>query len=236
MVQKGSGAPFDPGVATADETGTPANVLSMLEDGRKRMSATLLPEALGWLEHPAKAIRRRAADSLAAALASGDIDADSLRLSLGSPSREVRWGVAFALRASGGRDAALVEAWMQALGDEDGDVRWAAASIVIEAAREEESLQAILLVLAVSGGPAARKMALFCLGAAGLRDASPFVAALVDEDSFVRLAALTSLGRLGIRDDDVLAAIAAVGSGDSDPRVRRGAVAILERLRPGPGA
>lgn len=194
------------------------------------MIAIVLPEALALLEHPDKAVRRRAADSLVGALATGDIHEDSLRLSLASPSREVRWGVAFALRTSERRDSALLEAWMEALGDGDGDVRWAAAAIVIEAARVEESLRASLLVLAASGGPVSRKMALFCLCAGGVRDASPFVAALSDEDPFVRLAALTSLGRLGERGNGVLAAIAAVGSGDPEPRVRRAAVAILERL------
>ena len=233
MVRKESGASFDPGGEAAEGTGAAADLLSALEDGRKRMSAALLPETLACLEHPDKAVRRRAADTLASALAGGDIDADSLRPSLASPSREVCWGLAFALRFAGLRDDALLESWMEALGDEDGDVRWAAAAIVIEAARGEESLRAGLLVLAVSGRPLSRKMALFCLCAGGLRDATPFVAALADEDLFVRLAALTSLGRLGMREDGVLAAIAAVESGDPEPRVRRAAAAILERLRRG---
>lgn len=233
MVRKERGASCDPGDASAEEADAPENLLLAPEVGRSRMSSTLLPEELDRLEHPDKAVRRRAADSLAAALAGGDIEADSLRPSLTSPSREVRWGVAFALRSSGRRDAALLEAWMEALGNEDGDVRWAAAAIVIEAARGEESLRDRLLTLASSGGPLSRKMALFCLCAAGPRDASPFLAALSDEDSFVRLAALTSLGRLGVRDDDVIGAIAAIGSGDCEPRVRRAAVAVLDRLRRG---
>lgn len=236
MVRKESEASFDPGGATVEEADARADPLSALQDGPRRMTSAFLPEALGGLEHPAKAVRRRAADSIASALARGEIDADSLRLSLSSPSREVRWGVAYALRFAGHPDAALLEAWLEALGDEDGDIRWAAAAIVIETARGEESLRRSLLTLAASGGALSRKMALFCLCAGGLCDASPFVAALADEDPFVRLAALTSLGRLGMREDGVLAAIAAVGRGDIEARVRRAAVAILERLRHGHGA
>src|SRR5262249_57573606 len=84
---------------------------------------------------------------------------------------------------------------LEALGSDDGDVRWAAATI-IRSLPVHPDIVSELRALAHARSPLQRKMALYCLRdlsaqASGLDD--ELLAALSDDEPAVRLAALSAL-------------------------------------------
>jgi hypothetical protein len=195
-------------------------------DGRlDAAQQTLVIEALS---HPAKPARREAAVLVARLLQAKRIEASPVAAQLeGQPA--ARWGAAFALARAGLCDDRVVDAAVAALGDSDGDVRWAASSIVSPRARVSEGLARRLAGLSRTGAPAVRKMALLCLCDSGCTDAALFRHGLDDDDRYVRLAALACLGRIADRSQETIAGVERIASSDPYPNVRRAACAILER-------
>jgi HEAT repeat protein len=182
------------------------------------------------LAHPSKPLRLKAVAVLAEAMSAGrvpDVLCDRL---LGRADADARWSAAFAASRAGLRIPQVLDIAVAALDVEDGDVRWAAASIVTQGARESDALRARLTSLASSGSPRSRKMALLCLCDCGVVDSDLYRNALRDDDPFVRLAAVTSLARSGDRSPESLEALRTVSEEDDDARVRRGAGAVLARL------
>jgi hypothetical protein len=182
------------------------------------------------LAHSLKPLRLRAAAILSEAISSRRLPEALCERLLESSKSEVRWGAAFAASRAGMRTKRVLDVAIESLDVEDGDVRWAAASIVTREARESVIVRERLRILSANGSPRGRKMALLCLCDSGVADGVLYRAALSDDDSFVRLAALTSLARTGDRSAESLAAIRKVSESDADVRVRRGATAILSRL------
>jgi HEAT repeat protein len=192
------------------------------------------PALARFLAHPAKLVRLRAASVLSDAIASDCAAAALVDDLFASAEIDVRWGAAFAAGRAGRTTERVVEVAVEALDVEDGDVRWAAASIVTREARGSASLRARLTNLSASGGPRSRKMALLCLAESGVKNGDLYRRALADADPFVRLAAVKSLARSGDASAESLAALRAASEGDEDVRVRRGATAVLSRLAPQP--
>ena len=184
------------------------------------------------LAHPAKALRLRAATLFAEALSGGDSPPAMTDRLLASSDGAVRWGAAFASSRAGVVTPRVLDVAVEALDADDGDVRWAAASIVTQEARGSAGLRMRLRSLSTDGTPRSRKMALLCLCDSGGSEGDTYRHALGDEDPFVRLAAATCLARSGDRSPDSLAALRTVSEADADPRVRRGASALLSRLAP----
>jgi HEAT repeat protein len=206
-------------------------MLASVEQGDVDLDPGDVPLVASFLRDAPRTVRRQAGGALAAfarSNASGRALCESL---LTNENPHVRWGAAYALGKAGLVGDAVIDVAVATLDDEDGDHRWAAARIVSAAARESDDLRARLRELAVTGGPRSRKMALLCLCDAGERDGAFYRSALGDEDAFVRLAALTSLGRSGDRSPQSLDAIEKVAGDDPDQRVRRGATAILAKLK-----
>lgn len=182
------------------------------------------------LSHGAKPVRLRAAALLTDAVSSGRAPAALCDRLLGSKDAQARWGAAFAASRAGIRSEQVLDIAIEALDVADGDVRWAAASIVAREARESERLRATLRTLASEGTPRSRKMALLCLCESGVIDGDFYRRALGDDDPFVRLAAVTSLARSGDDSPESLEALRVASQSDEDTRVRRGAGAVLARL------
>src|SRR5439155_327659 len=75
-----------------------------------------------------KVVERPAAEAFAALAARGAPVEDVLLAALASPLPRRRWGAAFALSLVGNPPAATLPVLLETLGDDDGDLRWAAAA------------------------------------------------------------------------------------------------------------
>src|SRR5207245_10762758 len=138
--------------------GVPRAIAELAEGGRGTPEAlAALADCLG---AGRKAVERPAAEAFAALAARGVPVDEILRAALASPLARRRWGAAFALSLAGDPPAATLPVLLETLGADDGDLRWAAASIVLrlsDRAALIESLRAL-----VTGGIAVqRKMALY---------------------------------------------------------------------------
>jgi len=183
------------------------------------------------LAHDRKLVQRRAAEAFAALDRRGRPVRAVLARALGSASARQRWGAAYALSLIGAPPPETLPVLLEALGQDDGDMRWAAARIVVRM-RDEPGLVRTLTELTARGTRPQRKMALYCLRdleavPAGAEHVA--LAALGDPDVGVRLAALSTLPAVAVDR-------AAVGPkvlpllDDPDRGVRRAAAAALGKL------
>jgi HEAT repeat protein len=193
-----------------------------------------LADSLG---HGRKLVQRRAAEVFAALAAAGVPVTAVLAAALDGPEARQRWGAAYALALVGELPARALDVLLETLGDRDGDLRWAAASILRQRRNDPELVQA-LVALVDRGGAAARKMALYCLRDLSARSAAieaKVIAALEDPDRDVQLAAIATLAQLAL-DPDRAAAELTRALESVDERVRRAAAAALGALgQPSPG-
>lgn len=182
------------------------------------------------LDHPTKVARRQAAEALGeAGIRDPAVRARLLsELQVGDAAR--RWTVAYALFLAGDRSERLWPVLCDALGSDDGDLRWAASRLVV--ALEVADLTERLLAALGEGPPAQRKMALYCLRERGERSRAidaAVTAALEDADSGIRLAAMSAL--VVVAGESAAAARALQRRlHDRDAGVRRAAAAALGRL------
>jgi HEAT repeat protein len=179
-----------------------------------------------------KAVERPAAEAFAALAARGVAVHDVLMRALASPLPRRRWGAAFALALlADDPPAATLAVLLDTLGADDGDLRWAAADIVVRL-RDRVMLVESLRALAGSGNAAQRKMALYCLRDLDARTPEveqAVLCALGDDDRDVRLAAVAALARLaGDRGAAAERLVHALERGDE--RLRRAAAAALGTL------
>ena len=183
------------------------------------------------LGHAAKAVQRAAAEAFAALGERGVAVREILLAALSSPEFGRRWGAAFALARLHAPADLLLPVLLETLGVEDGDLRWAAATIVIGLADRVEVLEGLRRLLP-SGNAAQRKMALYCLRDLDVRAAevdAAIVRCLADEDRDVQLAAVSSLARLAT--DRSAAAEQLIRALDAtEPGLRRAAAAGLGAL------
>ena len=174
------------------------------------------------------------------ALAAREPDAvAALRAALADADPHRRWGAAFVLHRAGLRDEGVFGGALGALGADDGDVRWAAAEIVVSLAASNADRRDRLREIAADPAAAGRKMALYCLRDLGGNDAEVFVAGLTAHDSGVRLAAVACLGRVRALSTLEVDALLSAVENDPDAGLRRAATVALrgatndeERVRP----
>jgi HEAT repeat protein len=187
-----------------------------------------LAECLG---HARKAVQRPAAETFAALDAAGVDVGPILERSLESADPRRRWGAAFALSLLGEPPARTLPVLLEALGVDDGDVRWAAASIVLRM-HHRADLVAAMTGLLTRGSATQRKMALYCLRQLDVRSASvegAVASALGDTAWDVRLAAISVLPHVAL--DRAAAATRLVAELSApDARFRRAAAAALGTL------
>jgi len=178
-----------------------------------------------------KAVQRAAAEAFAGLARRGIPVAPVLARALQGTGARERWGAAFALSRAGELPVGALPAVLEALGSDDGDVRWAAAA-VIGRVNDRAGAIAALRRLVDEADAVRRRMALYCLRDLG--DRSPelersIVVALADPAWEVRLAAVSALARLAL--DRVTAARHLLESlSADDSRVRRAAAIALGTL------
>lgn len=207
-----------------------AALLTAIEEGARQAPAGSGSLLGALLSHPSRTVRRRAAGALASSVGHGSVAPAFVETLLGAADAATRWGAAFALYRAGRPTARMVDVALETFGQENGDLRWAASTVIAAAAHLVPDLADRLRALATGGSAVTRKMAILCLADAGDRDAAFPCGALRDEDLYVRLAAVTVLGRLGDASPAVRAALASVAASDAEATVRRAAAAVLDRL------
>lgn len=164
-------------------------------------SATLLADALSEaLGDPVKSVVRAASDALVEiGTRAGGVEA-ALRRGLRSDDPARRFGAAFTSARLSPPGPGLLPALVEALGNADGDVRWASARVLVAAGRLHGEVLPLLVGL-VRGGesPVVRRMATFAL-----RELAPdrpeaaevLLEATRDSDLHVRRAAYTAMAAL----------------------------------------
>jgi HEAT repeat protein len=212
------------------EPGRLAEIARVAGQGRA-VTAAETAWLLGCLEVPVKQVQRRAAEALADLETAGVAVRASLEARLAGTAFSHRWGAAYALARLGAPPAHVLPVLIEAMGSDDGDLRWAAARIAVEQL-PGPALTTCLLDAAADPRAELRKMALYCL-----RDLAVWSpecearcrAALQDDAVGVRLAGMSALARL---DADRAASAQAVLPmlDDPEPGVRRAAAATLGRL------
>jgi HEAT repeat protein len=219
-----------------------AALVSIIEHPGQRLAAEAIDAITGCLGADSKPVRRRAADALAALARCDPAIVTAIRPYLQSANRRIRFGAAYALGAVGD-DALTLDAaaaLCEALGNSDGDLRWAAAELIVRLGRAHpKEIREELLALVRSANPVARKMALYCLrdlGVQGIKVLDAVAAAIRDGDAHVRLAALALLSASFASHDAAASLILERLDSDRDVGVRRAAAVALGTLPPGTAA
>jgi HEAT repeat protein len=218
-------------LASADPAQRRAACVAAASDPAGTLLSEALCEALG---DPVKAVSRAASDALVAiGRRSGDVD-PSLRAALHGDEPARRFGAAFTLARLAPPGPRLLPALVEALGSQDGDVRWAAARLLVETGRAHGEVLALLTGLIRAGeSPIVRRMATFALRelAQGSAEAAGvLLEAARDRDLHVRRAALTALASLRGPPASVARHLLETLAGDADGSSRRLAALALGEL------
>ena len=187
---------------------------------------TDLASLLAQLGDERKAVQRGAADALRDLAGGGAPVREALLASLTAASLRRRWGAAYALGLIGDPPAECLPVLLETLGADDGDMRWAASTLILR--MQPATVGEPLRRLVQEGSALQRKMALY-----GLRDLGGPVpealGALADGDPGVRLAAMAALARTPPDAEEAAVRLAPMLA-DSDLGVRRAAAAALGRV------
>lgn len=182
------------------------------------------------LDDPKKRVRREAAEALGRHATTDAALRARLAAELTADDPRRRWIVAYALYLAGDRSARLWPALLEALGSDDGDLRWATARLVIHL--ELDDLDRRFMDAAASGSSEQRKMALYCLRERALRRPEVeqcALRALSAAEPGVRLAALSALTAVFVDARRAAEHMAALLE-DPDAGVRRATAASLGKL------
>ena len=231
----------------ADDDSTRLSALALLESER---TLTSLPDdvirsLLACLGHRIKKIQRGAATVLVRfAPQQPDIIA-ALTHKLTHPDARLRWTAAFTLsqlelpspspqrvNVSSNQTQlldtfTLLPVLIENLGHQESDLRWAAATAVLQLARHySQDVAQAMIQLVNTGNAVQRRMALYCLRDLKQTDHTAqdaYLASLHDQDSMVRLGGLSCLGKLRLRSGAMRAAMIRLLEHDPDMGVRRAA-------------
>jgi HEAT repeat protein len=196
------------------------------------MTSDALDRALAELGHVRKAVQRPAAERLAAAAREDATVRAAIAARLASTDARERWGAAYALAHVEPAPHDAMPVLLDALASSDGDLRWAAARLVVRAIRHEPGLAALVPPLVGAASPLQRKMALYCLrdlAAALTVDGTGIDPALGDVDPAVRIAAMAAALAVLPRTTELAERIAVLLD-DGEPGVRRVAAVTLGQL------
>jgi HEAT repeat protein len=188
-----------------------------------------------------KVIQRRAAEALAGLALHDARVIDKLRAMLSHHAPRTRWGAVYALglihledALDDALDLRAMPSLVEALSSDDGDVRWAAAELVVRLGKKNrEAISHQLIALARSGNLNARKMALYCLrDVGGPREDLLAVAESCcdDHQSLLKMAALSLLSRVENPGERAAALAIRLLDDDTDGGVRRCAAVALGHI------
>ncbi len=231
----------------ADDDQSRLSTLARLE---AEGAVTSLPDdvvrgLLACLGHTTKKIQRGAATVLIRFAPRQPEIVEALTHRLTDPDPRLRWTAAFTLsqldlpRPSPQRvnvssnqtqlpdTSTLLPVLIENLGHQESDLRWAAATAVLQIARHHaQDVAHAMIRLVRTGNAVQRRMALYCLRDLGQTDQEAqqaYLASLRDEDPMVRLGGLSCLGKLRLTGEAIRAALLRLLEYDPDLGVRRSA-------------
>ncbi len=238
----------------ADDDLTRLSALALLESERTltSLSDDVVRNLLSCLGHRTKKIQRGAATVLVRfASQQPDIIA-ALTHKLTHPDARLRWTAAFTLsqlelpspspqrvNVSSNQTQlldtfTLLPVLIENLGHQESDLRWAAATAVLQLARHySQDVAQAMIQLVHKGNAVQRRMALYCLRDLKQTDHTAqdaYLASLRDEDPMVRLGGLSCLGKLRLRSGAMRAAILRLLEHDPDMGVRRAAAVTCGQI------
>lgn len=219
------------GLASADAEERRAACLTATEDPAAVLLLDALARALGDRE---RRVAQAASDSLAKlATTCPEVNA-VVRSALRGETAGQRWFAAFTYSRIEPVGPRLLPALIEALGSEAGDVRWAAARLLVNTGRVYGEVLPLALGLArTDPNPAVRCMALYCLRELAPDEpkcAQAVVEATRDSDCDVRRAALTSLASFTCAPTAMFDRLVEVTRDASDPASQRIATFALGAL------
>lgn len=210
-------------------------LLRLNQEQQPALSDSVIEALIESLATPSKTVQRHAAAALAAAGASNPTVLGRLVALLDAPDAAARWTSAYALGLiDGALDLRALAVLLEALGNPDGDVRWAALELLVRLGRRHHGpIRDGLLALQQRTGANRRKMALYALRDLGMRDAAVVGAvceACTSADSQVRLAALSFLKQAGAGSPESVDIVLDRLKSDPEEGVRRAAAFTLGYL------
>ncbi len=188
-----------------------------------------------------KIIQRRAAEALAGLAQHDSRIVEKLRAMFSNEDARARWGAVYALglvnldsALDGALDLRAMPVLVEALSSGDGDIRWAAAELVVRlGVKNPDPVRIQLMTLARDGNLNARKMALYCLRDIGGN--SPDLLAIAeaccsDPNNILKMAALSLISRIAATDPGASGLALRMLESDPDAGVRRCAAVALGHI------
>lgn len=204
-----------------------------LDEGRRDWAplvADFLPLLVQGLGDRNKGVQVHAANCLEFLAYQSEAVVDALREALAGPDRWRAWGAALVVARMGLWTPEVGPALAGAMGAQDRDVRWAAASLALRLARVHPSAIEMVKSTLQDPNPIARKMAAYGLGAIGAFAPAldELVAALPDPERDVRRAVILAIDKLPAVPEAVRERVAAYRE-DPDIFVQRTAGAVAAK-------
>ncbi len=181
-----------------------------------------------------RALQRGACDEAVEQLRENPEFRETLHRLLYEGEPRARFAAAFVLFQADRPSLRLLQALLDSLDLDDGDLRWTAAHMLATLGRMQEEVCPVLLHECRSAAsPRRRRMAVYAL-----RELAPeraetqqaFLGALGDSDSMVRRASLSSLAKLTAPDRSCLERVLEIARSDPDARMQSIAAVVLPDL------
>lgn len=210
-------------------------LLRLVRDPQSGLQPGVLAALIECLGSSDKIVQRSAASALAAIAATNPEVTNALCEAIESREARTRWAAVYTLGLMrGALELKVLPALIEALGNADGDVRWAASELVVRLGREyPREVRRDLLALAANGNPNGCKMALYCLRDLKFADdevrSQAYLASAAPADH-VRMAAMSLLANLADGNAQSADILLRCLEEDRHEGVRRAAASALGRL------
>ena len=220
----------------ADDDHTRLAALTALEGGQifTALPKEVVRNLFACLRHNTKKIQRGAAAVLIRFASRQPEIVAALTQKLTDPDTRARWTAAFTLSQLDLPSPSPLPVLIENLGHQASDLRWAAATAVLQLARHHaQDVIPALIQLVATGNAVQRRMALYCLRDLKQMDQAAqkaYLTSLTDEDPMVRLGGLSCLGKLQLTSGAIRHALIQLLEHDPDLGVRRAAAVTCGQI------
>ncbi len=197
------------------------------------METDRLAALIADLDHPDKPTIRGAVDQLMGLARESAQVRTTLDHRLDEPGHRNYWPVAYVLGHLPQPSGRAIRNLLDTLDHREPDIRWACSLLLTKIAQREAEVIELLIELCQNGTVNQKRMALYCLRDLALNDPTSLQAmlnSLLDSDTTVRVAAVTSLKNRTEDTDRARAALLQSFLMDADIKVRNAAAVTLAHI------